>query len=1396
MIDNRQHIIAHCNWNTSFDSKEHGVQLQDMISHWSRYHLSRELNPIFNTICPEGQTLKINALEVDLGIIEYANFQEELTLKLKEQLFKKLQDIIMYPYAHGQGLEIIQEDISYIESLKCFLLQGIMPWNYSKTDGNIHAIFDNQILHNSAVLMKMILSVGVHQYVRRRIAWQLKDAVIKKIIKNLEPSNHHQIFLFSEEIVNIQKKESIVKTSLHDFKKNLWFWILNYLFVERGTIFNKMTFVKSNIRQMANHFNIAYYTLFELIEEAVYRIHKNTSIKNDFILILIALSKEQNEDVTAPVTLKQKEQHWELLENMFLNPLSRKVTTAKNKLNDLILYFVKTDPSRLKKFLFSSAIKSNAWIQIFSDLRPSVVEKVFYIIAPEKGTRLVSQIRFFKTLEVQQAFALPATRLWDIGIKFLLKNHAKTYDDHRFMTHVVTTLSRTHHFSKTEVLEKLIHTEIKHTHKTIDAVSMYKVLKEIHMDTVLRKDVVFTKERFSIILHRLQEVLQNNSLDQIVIHELHTMLLDWIEKDAIKVWDMLLEYPNKEQIIPYISALIGEQKAQVFIERKHQKEASFLKDFQDSIALAISQKTSNQKLLITIQSCIVTLGLEIMLRHKNGTFIQFVTRIIAQLRVQEGIGNSLNFAKAISEILSIFYQRIGDASLQKLLKKEQDALLKDEDTLTLLDSVIKEPSRQSYVAKLLKELLINNRLETQVFQSLSVEVQAYLLPNTASLLQDLIKEYILEYKTYSNKQDEGAVKEILRYIYWNCLIDYQSYRGDKALFKTLFKKAVYYRFEALKSAKVNIGITTKKYPIAHHDKLLRISEEGVYTYIERCIITSELSIQIDKKNVAFKTILVVGLEQSPERIRQLIYKSSITKQQLDVFVKAIDFEQFVSLIATDIKEPALSQFYVAVCSLYRLLHEIKISRSITGSIHHFWQQIFKLLKGKKQHTTILKELTVYTLDLLSKENGMNTEHLMRYSIEKHIKIPEVLKKRLVIENAAFKTLPVSVQENKKSKDITYGVTIDKIEEVLLYVLHYNKIPSWFYTTEYHNPKIFLKDIAIQYPLQLLSVLRRHSITEMQFMRLYEAISYTEFLGVLKQLYPRQQKHFEAFKNFYAVLGTIEIIGMSSKMVRNILFQKLLTAWKTSNWELISDSVIWTELLWEICAKRSISKTSFFNAFDDLKIRLPVALQITYDQIQKSKKIQVQPKESTHLIPPKIMSEPQKPSITLSAGITVHNAGMVIMNTYIAMLFDRLGLVENNSFTSDENQLDAVHYLQYLITGLAQTEESLLVLNKVLCGIPITTPIKEGIEISEDHKNLIHGLIEAAIGYWPAIGQCSVDGFRGNWLVRDGILREEEDRWELQVEKRSYDILMLKSPFSFSIIKLPWMTKPLHVIWSF
>ena len=164
-------------------------------------------------------------------------------------------------------------------------------------------------------------------------------------------------------------------------------------------------------------------------------------------------------------------------------------------------------------------------------------------------------------------------------------------------------------------------------------------------------------------------------------------------------------------------------------------------------------------------------------------------------------------------------------------------------------------------------------------------------------------------------------------------------------------------------------------------------------------------------------------------------------------------------------------------------------------------------------------------------------------------------------------------------------------------------------------------------------------------------------------------------------------------------------------------------------------------------------------------------------------------------LPLHNSGLVLLNPYIPKLFGHCGLVHNNVFVNAQAQERAVLLLHYVATGQVHAEEQHLVLNKVLCGLPINASIdSNAFQITEQEKELVDGMLNAAISYWPAIGACSVDGFRGNWLVREGILQEEEDRLGLTVEKRTYDLLLDQSPYSFSIIRYAWMEKILYVNW--
>ena len=164
---------------------------------------------------------------------------------------------------------------------------------------------------------------------------------------------------------------------------------------------------------------------------------------------------------------------------------------------------------------------------------------------------------------------------------------------------------------------------------------------------------------------------------------------------------------------------------------------------------------------------------------------------------------------------------------------------------------------------------------------------------------------------------------------------------------------------------------------------------------------------------------------------------------------------------------------------------------------------------------------------------------------------------------------------------------------------------------------------------------------------------------------------------------------------------------------------------------------------------------------------------------------------------INNAGLVILHSFFSMYFTKLKLLDEKSqdvFVNEMSQRKAVHCLQFLVSGSIETEEQHLVLNKLICGLPLSNPIERAVELEVEEVNIAESLVEAMINYWPAIGSSSIAGFRGNWLVRNGSLTELDDRWELVVERKSYDLLLQQAPFSYSIINYPWMNKPIYVTW--
>jgi len=167
-------------------------------------------------------------------------------------------------------------------------------------------------------------------------------------------------------------------------------------------------------------------------------------------------------------------------------------------------------------------------------------------------------------------------------------------------------------------------------------------------------------------------------------------------------------------------------------------------------------------------------------------------------------------------------------------------------------------------------------------------------------------------------------------------------------------------------------------------------------------------------------------------------------------------------------------------------------------------------------------------------------------------------------------------------------------------------------------------------------------------------------------------------------------------------------------------------------------------------------------------------------------------------VLVRNAGVVLMAPFLPMFFARLEMVETRDgvvgWKDAAAAARAPHLLQWLVDGGGSAPEQEMALNKVLCGLSVATPLDATIDLTEQERALGDALLHAMLAHWSALAGSSVEALRETFLQRDGRLEAESDRWKLKVQRKTVDVLVDQVPWSFSMVRLPWMGLPLDVSW--
>lgn len=169
-------------------------------------------------------------------------------------------------------------------------------------------------------------------------------------------------------------------------------------------------------------------------------------------------------------------------------------------------------------------------------------------------------------------------------------------------------------------------------------------------------------------------------------------------------------------------------------------------------------------------------------------------------------------------------------------------------------------------------------------------------------------------------------------------------------------------------------------------------------------------------------------------------------------------------------------------------------------------------------------------------------------------------------------------------------------------------------------------------------------------------------------------------------------------------------------------------------------------------------------------------------------------------IEMNNAGLVLIAPFLPMLFQRTGyLIERcKKFKDTESKIHAVFLLQYLVYGeQREWPETELFLNKLLIGMEKDNiPLPRSVMLKEEDINTAKELLNTVCQHWEQMRHTSAAAFQTSFLERQGnaMWSEENERWEIKVAEKAYDVLLEYVPWPFRMIRLPFMQNTIEVKW--
>lgn len=163
---------------------------------------------------------------------------------------------------------------------------------------------------------------------------------------------------------------------------------------------------------------------------------------------------------------------------------------------------------------------------------------------------------------------------------------------------------------------------------------------------------------------------------------------------------------------------------------------------------------------------------------------------------------------------------------------------------------------------------------------------------------------------------------------------------------------------------------------------------------------------------------------------------------------------------------------------------------------------------------------------------------------------------------------------------------------------------------------------------------------------------------------------------------------------------------------------------------------------------------------------------------------------------IEGCGLLLLSPYLTQLFNACDLLKENKFKNEQARFRGIALLHYIIYGTeTHALEEELIVPSMLCDVVSANQVFSLPKLNQHERSLADSMLQEIGLRCSRLKNATTKVIRENFIQRYGKLSIDKQTLNIEIKKRTYDVLLEDLPNASRVSDLPWISREVILNWA-